>query len=310
MNNGKLLKYKDVFFVHYQCGEFNSGDDRIFNLSVDHKGQTTVFDARAHGEVASIENYWKLIKDLMKTGLSLIHWNQNAFYFGPRHLMDRYKFLTGKEIEIEYNGFCLSNYMWEKYGNKYIGHPRLDKLAILNNFLGISETDSEKRTYPADRVRLLTKIYGCELEGTLLTKLDNPPSEYISNTQSKYIELKEIFLKNGFNELDMVSRLSKDKVEDLIRLIVHQNLPYQIAFFSYLGFLSELQKSFGGTKKRTYEHLADVLGSPQRTIKGNINVLNEYSKEDRDRYTSRNYIEKVKNDYQSLKEGVLLPFCP
>ena len=59
------------------------------------------------------------------------------FVFG---IMSRYHKLSGKKIELEYkNSLNLSAVLKHKFGEEYVNHPRLDNLAHLNSFNGVTE---------------------------------------------------------------------------------------------------------------------------------------------------------------------------
>jgi hypothetical protein len=77
-------------------------------------------------------------------------------------------------------------------------------------------------------------------------------------------------------------------------------LPYKIALLQELGFF-ELDKIKKLTKENKFKVIQKLTGGTHRTIKGNVNVLNYDSNEDRAKYTSNNYTDEVKNYLDKLK---------
>ena len=163
------------FFVHYQCDNFDDGV-KIYNFSVCDNSETITYDGDGD-EVKAIEEYCHRVEELRSKGFLLVHWNQNTSEYGPIHIRQRYFKLTGKHLALDYKGSLnMSNFLYRKYGNHYVDHPRLDNLARLNGFRGIRETEAGKRQFPTFRVLLLSKIYFEEIKGTLKM---NPTSSYM-----------------------------------------------------------------------------------------------------------------------------------
>lgn len=161
-----LPSYRSVFFIHYSCDNFDEGT-QIFRLGIYAKDEMQEFCG--DNEAEFIEAYSRSVTQLCAEGLIPIHWNQNTPVYGVAHICSRYKELTGKDIELQYtNCINLSGWLIEKYGNDYISHPRLDKLAELNNLSGKS-TEQGSRTFFSNRLILLSKIYCLELNNKLKT---------------------------------------------------------------------------------------------------------------------------------------------
>ena len=157
MTTNSLPPYDKVFFVHYQCQNFNEGE-QIYNMCVAHNNKIKQFDYEPC-EATMIEAYCSLVTSYCNKEFIPIHWSQNAKYYGIDHICSRYKVLTGKEISLEYpNEIDLSALLIEMLGDDYVPHPRLDSLATLNNIKGHS-SDSEMRTFPTQRTQLLAKVY-------------------------------------------------------------------------------------------------------------------------------------------------------
>ena len=161
-----LPSYRSVFFIHYSCDKFDEGT-QIFRLGIYAKDEMQEFCG--DNEAEFIEAYCRRVTQLCAEGLIPIHWNQNTPVYGAAHIRSRYKELTGRDIELQYtNCINLSGWLIEKYGNDYISHPRLDKLAELNNLSGKS-TEQGSRTFFSNRLILLSKIYCLELNNKLKT---------------------------------------------------------------------------------------------------------------------------------------------
>ena len=187
----ELPPYEEVFFVHYQCADFDKGE-HITTLCIYSCGRAKEYSGN---EVESIKAYADKVKELQNKGLILIHWNQDRPNFGTDHINKRYKDLTGKELNLEYlNDLNLASWLTVKYGDKYISHPRLDKLAELNDFSGIREKEHGQRTFPTNRLLLLAKIYLNDLQGTLKTEVET------RNYKAKHYVLAYLFECNAKGE--------------------------------------------------------------------------------------------------------------
>lgn len=167
-----LPSYRSVFFVHYSCDKFDEGT-QIYRLGIYAKDEMQEFCG--DNEAEFIEAYCRRVTQLCAEGLIPIHWNQNTPVYGAAHIRSRYKELTGRDIELQYtNCINLSGWLIEKYGDDYISHPRLDKLAELNNLSGKS-TEQGSRTFFSNRLILLSKIYCLELNNKLKTAANPLP---------------------------------------------------------------------------------------------------------------------------------------
>jgi len=193
-----LPQLEEVFFVHYQCDNFEDGN-QITSLSIFANDKTIEFYKDTESE--NIEKYCKKVFELCSSGLIPIHWGQNKTYYGIDHIKSRYNELTGKPIELEYiSDINLSRFLVQTYGERYISHPRLDNLAKLNNFNGI--TDKESKIFHTNRIVLLTKIYFNALKKTLKTETSHLDLSDTSTVEKKIIVIKEpngeMFSNNGF----------------------------------------------------------------------------------------------------------------
>jgi len=204
--NNELPIFKNVFFVHYQCDDFNISKE-IKSLSI--FAEDHVIDFINKSEAENIVDYCDKVKDLIKKGLTPIHWSQNRPYFGREHITSRYFELSGNNIELEYtNSLNLSGILKHKFGENYVNHPRLDNLAVLNSFNGISTIEKGKKTFDANRVLLLSKIYFGLLNNSL--KIGNNTSE------QKDVEIIEDYgsIKAPYNTHKITSKEPTKKIPD------------------------------------------------------------------------------------------------
>lgn len=164
----ELTPYDKVFFVHYQCDNFNEGE-QITALCIYSNGKAKEYSGN---EPENIKEYANKVNELLNEGLFLVHWNQDRPNYGTDHINKRYYDLTGENLELEYsNEINLAEWLIFKYGQNYISHPRLDNLAKLNEFYGIREMELGQRTFATNRLMLLTKIYFNALNNTLKTEV-------------------------------------------------------------------------------------------------------------------------------------------
>jgi hypothetical protein len=144
------------------------------------------------------------------------------------------------------------------------------------------------------RSQIQKKINEIKLNNEKETELEVLPSEQ----KEKYEIILPKLMEYKFNDLEKVSIVD---LKILTKHIFTNDLPYQIAYLDYLGFISAINENYTKSKEDTFKLLAKILNAPQRQIKGNVNVLNPVSKEDKKRYTSHLHTEKVKEHYLNIK---------
>lgn len=205
-----LPSFKDVFFVHYQCEDFNVSDE-ITSLSI--FADDKVIEFKNKSEAENIEEYCKTVNDLLERGLIPIHWSQNRPYYGVEHIISRYHKITGKKIELEYkNSLNLSGVLKHKFGEEYVNHSRLDNLALLNSFNGNSAKEKGQRTFDANRVLLLSKIYFGVLNKTLKIGIYN--AEEIPVVSEQSTNNIEVIEQSSLN--DYTRSTIEDYLEDIV----------------------------------------------------------------------------------------------
>ena len=114
-------------------------------------------------------------------------------------------------------------------------------------------------------------------------------------------KLRSDLKTRDFYKLKLVKELSDPAKEKLIWFINNNELPYQVAMLDFLGFIDFYEKEYGYSRIVIYRKIAEILTVTPRMVKGNYLVLQDFSKEDRKRYTSYKYREQVIKDYQMLK---------
>ncbi len=262
-----LPQLEDVFFIHYQCDYFEVGN-KIYSLSIYANGKTIEFFQNTESE--NIEHYCNKVKELCNKGLIPIHWNQNRTHYGNDHIIDRYKELTGKTIELEYtNSINLAECLVNTYGERYIAHKRLDNLAKLNEFNGI--TNKESRTFHTDRLFLLVKIYHNALKGTLKTQsetLDLSDTSAVEKRQKPKTQSKTLhqFFKQGItpeiiNALQIKYRDLNGKKMAYLIYILHKEF-------------NSIDYSLRGIKDSRKRFVIEFTGKQIKNIEGINKVFN------------------------------------
>lgn len=109
--------------------------------------------------------------------------------------------------------------------------------------------------------------------------------------------------KYGFFDLPKTEKLEPSAKNELVQKIIENGIPYAVAMLDYLDFFKHLQNQYFSSKFKLHREVSKWFNSDKegRAIKGNMNVLSEFSKEDRKKYTSFQHVEKVKSDYLNLK---------
>lgn len=120
-------------------------------------------------------------------------------------------------------------------------------------------------------------------------------------TETKTDKLKAELGKYGFFELLKVKKLSEPNKQSLVELISTNDLPYSIAMVEYLGFIKHLKAEHFKTDYKLFKAVANWFEVDKRAVKGNIYVLNEFSKENRTRYTADQQKQIVQKNYEALK---------
>jgi hypothetical protein len=122
-----------------------------------------------------------------------------------------------------------------------------------------------------------------------------------SKIESKSEKIKSNLSNYGFFEIPKVKNLSTQQKQSLLDLLCSKSSPYSIAMLDYIGFIKHLTFEHSMTAAKISKLIGAWLDMDTRAVKGNMAVLDEYSNENRNRYTADKHKENVKNDYQQLK---------
>ncbi len=125
--------------------------------------------------------------------------------------------------------------------------------------------------------------------------------EYIQDqVKNKYEVFVSEVQKYGFSDLDMVKCLSKSQQSMLIDKIIGNKANYSVPMLVHIGFYKKLRKEYNLSDNNVFEIWSKALQKSDRTIKGQFNALKPTSKEDKSRYNSEIYIDKVASDYKDI----------
>ncbi|MGN7986058.1 hypothetical protein ACTJKC_01895 [Pedobacter sp. 22226] len=102
-------------------------------------------------------------------------------------------------------------------------------------------------------------------------------------------------------QMPVVKNLSQKAQKELITKLAESELPFQVAILATIGFTEPKINTTFISKVQLIHVISELLGAVPRAVKGNINVLNAYSKEDKKRYTSYLHVEDVKDFIANLK---------
>lgn len=154
-------------------------------------------------------------------------------------------------------------------------------------------------THESEKFR---QLYGAEYEeddhNLSRSAKDIIPEKSLKISKEDLIKsLKEY----GFFELPLITKFKSVNIPLLMEQLFVNETPYKIAMLDYLGFLKKLRKEHFNTQKELCNYLSICLGTSPRTISGNIHVLEDYSKENKGRFTAYKFKQEVIKDYQRLK---------
>jgi len=177
--------------IHYSCENFDGDNEnrtpRIASVAIRFLSNSSTKSFAIHlvAEQLGIpymdimEKYDEIEKRMLKDFFEFVkkhendnwvHWNMRNAKYGFEVIERRYQVLGGKPYSLNDNKKCdLSALLIEKYGDQYIGHPRLEKLLEKNdistkNFLpGEREAiEFEKNEYSKIHQSTLRKVDGIE----------------------------------------------------------------------------------------------------------------------------------------------------
>tara|TARA_E500000318_G_scaffold98631_2_gene100073 strand:+ start:180 stop:959 length:780 start_codon:yes stop_codon:yes gene_type:complete len=168
----KLKAIKDPVIVHFARSPFDEHRYKeVWGLFIYHNDEYLSFQVDNLDDEAAVIFDFKATLDVLRAkGGTVIHWNQVSSDFGPKFISKRYRELTGRDLGLDYgkDSVNLAYEMVKIYGDEYVDHPRLDKLAKLNGWFG-AERDDPCPLFDINRTALIVKIFYTAINGTLKT---------------------------------------------------------------------------------------------------------------------------------------------
>lgn len=156
--------------------------------------------------------------------------------------------------------------------------------------------NQELKDFVMENHEVYCKIYYDIVGKYHLINIENVGKNHLPNIEIAQLRLSfpkiSSFLYNKKSEIEKPKINIESYPEiDLIEE-TEINLPYKIAILKELGFF-ELEKIKKLNKENMYKIVCKNTGGNIRSVKGNILVLNSIGKEDREKYTSNNYLNEV-----------------
>ena len=235
-----------------------------------------------------------------------------------RYIQDLYN--DYKKILLKKNGYLFEisfgEYEFESYEGERI------RLSLIENYI-VNSYELFRLTFDVIQHCCIKEgidfIVLCNELNFALDFVELDISDDFNKQKKEYIKLDPVEEKlkyfkaqlndHGFFNLTAVDMLSDDSKYNLIKTIFTKGLPYAIAMFDYLDFFKILGELYIN-KNMIHREVSNWFNSDERSIRGYINVLNITSKEDKDKYTTRDYKEIVENDYIFIKSGECPPNSP
>lgn len=131
--------------------------------------------------------------------------------------------------------------------------------------------------------------------------------DFDADLENRFLKFRQKYISKEKREKSIRSKFYNAKLKCLPNtettkeeIEQKEKAPYKIALLKELGFF-ELDKIKRLSKENVFKVIQKLTGGTVRTIKGNVNVLNNESNEDRTKYTSNNHFEEVKNYLDKLK---------
>ena len=153
----------------------------------------------------------------------------------------------------------------------------------------------------------ITEIQEITIRPQPQTEITQPIENDITTltVQDNYTRFMQEVQPYQFAELPKYKCLSAKNQMRLVRLIVGKGTPYAIAMLHFLEYPQRLNAAYSLSKEKQYKHIAKCLAAVERSVKGNLLVLNPNSNEDRLKYTAAENEQTVKDNYFSLTNKIL-----
>lgn len=221
--NSILDHENKILIIHYSCESFynipNGKSARITSIAVRYfdTGQDVSFSIHKTAELKKIpfeditNRYDEIEKDLLSDffefvnkhkGYYYFHWNMRDVNFGFEALKHRFEVLGGVPIDISnYHRIDIARLVIDKYGPRYIGHPRLEKLIEKNK---ISNRDFLSG---ADEALAFEQKRYVELHKSTLKKVDiinNLVIRAVNDTLVHDAKLKDVYGLSASGVLQLI----------------------------------------------------------------------------------------------------------
>lgn len=167
---------------------------------------------------------------------------------------------------------------------------------LMFEMFGRYPQNEENETYQSFVTKPNISTDAVEKKGNLPTTEEYQQERFTTNYET-FVEEVE---KYRFSELKSVCKLSNQNKINLIHLITSNDANYAVPMLKHIGYYDKLKQEFNLNNEQVFKHWAKALGRSERAIKGNFNALNPYSKENKYRYNSESFVEKVALDYEKL----------
>lgn len=217
--------------------------------------------------------------------------------------LDYYLFMEKEEME--------SRFSYEEIEEAIIRHKqkglqvptiKLPRITLKNR-KGEEGEEPAREVVDVEGLLFSAEFFCCyQFKALLKSKIASLEGGGIANEHSEHIkEIGDGLAKYGFLQLDSIKRYSSEGQNKVLELMASKDIPFAIALLDQLDFIAHVSNNVFKTKVEMHKKLAAILKCPERTIKGNINVLNGVSKEDRLRYTAHLHISDARKIIENLK---------
>ncbi|RIV38150.1 DNA-binding protein [Flagellimonas lutimaris] len=238
----RLKAIKDPVIVHFARSPFDEHRYKeVWGLFIYHNDEYLSFQVDNLDDEAAVIFDFKATLDVLRAkGGTVIHWNQVSSDFGPKFISKRYRDLTGNYLELDYgkDSVNLAYELIKAYGDDYVDHPRLDKLAQLNGWAWGRERSEPCPLFDHNRTALIVKTFYATINGTLKT-MDSKYRESLLRTElldqikrelrNADAEEKVLTRKQVLKELDICSNTLSNWVRD--KKIPYTRIGRRLYFF-------------------------------------------------------------------------------
>jgi hypothetical protein len=227
------------------------------------------------------------------------HLNKLPFEYFKKHKEDGRNLYSFYPYELNE----LKNY-YDSEKKMFVYRFRKDGTA-LHLYFNATETDTftfitnslhEKIDLIEKRIETI-KNYRPPIEENSETTKTQPENKPVTEIYCKASEIIAKLNEYQFSIYLLEQKYSINKVKEALKENTIST-PYIIALLSKLGFITYLLDNYFKSKTELHKELSKILNCAGRRIKGNINVLSKHSKDDKDNYTSWQFIDDI--DLQSL----------